>query len=228
MDLPSPYVFFLSDLEVEGKAISLCFYDNSGEHFLPGYVAEDDTPIQHLKRASSLLFMFDPVSNNEFRRKLRHDKEAPQWELAYPDSQDVILSQMHTEMAEIGAFAKRSRAPLAVILAKSDLWMHLMPHADEIENPVTEDGLDLDIVDKNSGICREFMIEMSTGLVSNSERIAEEVRYFPVSAFGHKAMRAKEDDSKIGPDPNRLQPFHVEVPVIWALSRLSENLIPIK
>ena len=229
--LPKPYVFWLGDLTTEGKELSLCFYNNAGEDFEPIHYWSRPK-IQHLKWASSLLFMFDPVPNQEFREKFRHKEDAPDWEFDYHDAQEVIFPQMINDLCRPNDCTSKACKPLAVLLMKSDLWMHLMPHSEEIQDPVTEDGLDLEIVDRNSAICRDFMAGMNTTIGPRAaEFISEDVRYFPVSTYGHKAVAVRDEDGGIrgiGPDPHRLQPFQVEVPVIWALSRLAGNLIPIK
>ena len=51
-----------------------------------------------------------------------------------------------------------------------------------------------------------------------------EVVYFPVSAFGHSPT--KLPDGRMAPDPKKLHPMFVELPMIWALSRIVPGMIP--
>jgi hypothetical protein len=52
--------------------------------------------------------------------------------------------------------------------------------------------------------------------------------YFAVSAFGASPVKFVDAEGHhlIGPDPQTLKPMFVEVPTIWALSRIAPDLIP--
>jgi hypothetical protein len=49
------------------------------------------------------------------------------------------------------------------------------------------------------------------------------VLFFPVSSFGHAPVKVGSVDYV--PDPRRLKPFMVEVPILWILSRIAPELV---
>ncbi len=94
--------------------------------------------------------------------------------------------------------------------------------------PIKDKKLDLDIVEKNSEILREFMMDMHPSIVANSEALSRNVRYFPVSPFGHSPERVELDGQKyIAPDPDKLDPVMVEVPTLWVLHHVEPELLPV-
>ena len=80
------------------------------------------------------------------------------------------------------------------------------------------------IVDANSERIRSIMMEISPAVIASAERISQHVRYFPVSCFGHNAVG--EAKGEIGPDPNQLDPYMVEIPVLWMMSLLLPSFVP--
>ena len=65
---------------------------------------------------------------------------------------------------------------------------------------------------------------LSPAIVANAESISRRVMFFPVSSFGHAPVRLGPGDYV--PDPRKLQPFQVELPVLWILSRIEPALVP--
>ena len=62
------------------------------------------------------------------------------------------------------------------------------------------------------------------GVVASAESLSSNVCYFPVSTFGHTPVKV---DAGYSPDPRRLRPFQVEIPVTWILSELIPGLVPV-
>ena len=88
------------------------------------------------------------------------------------------------------------------------------------------------IVDANSDIIRKFLNEYAPEIVASVERISRTVRYFPISAFGHKPKMqtiSLEDGTsyeEIAPEPAKIKPFMIETPTDWAISRVIPDLLP--
>ena len=84
------------------------------------------------------------------------------------------------------------------------------------------------IIESNSNVLREFLMEMHPSLVANSEALSKNVRFFPVSAFGHSPRTFKSGEQEfIAPDPDKIDPIMIEVPTIWVLSEIVPDLVPI-
>lgn len=116
---------------------------------------------------------------------------------------------------------------MAVIIGKCDMWKHLLK--DELKNPVVDGKLDLAIVDENSEILRRFMLSIDPAIAAGAQTISKNVRFFAVSALGHSPIMLEDGPSagKIAPMPERINPIDVEVPTLWALSKITD-LIPTK
>ena len=148
-----------------------------------------------------------------------------------PDSQDVILAQMNVKIKRsLGLpFTGKIDVPLAIMINKSDIWMELLAEHGELEDPVVEGHLDMEIFDRNSNVVRSFMARLCPAVVANAEKLSSEVRYFAISAFGH-APNIYEDSNTglkmIAPDPEKIEPRMLEIPTIWVLSKIAPGLIP--
>ena len=235
VDLPKPYMFNISRTNVENTDSCLVFYDNAGEHFLPTHSRAEDFHILHVAKASALFFLYDPLVNID----IKHDLikvESDQLKLeSVPDQQASILSQMNVKVSRaLGKpTGKKLEAPLSVIVGKCDVWHSLVPDWNKIADPTDKDqSLNLDIVDSNSDIIRRFLNEYAPEIVSSVERISKVVRYFPISAFGHKPSKqtlTQEDGTsfdEVAPDPSKIKPFMIEIPTDWAISQTIPDLIP--
>lgn len=88
--------------------------------------------------------------------------------------------------------------------------------------------LDLAAIDRNSARVRRVLVDLCPGLVASAESLAEEIRYFAATSFGHNPVIIQQGPNKgrIAPDPQRLAPAHVEEPVYWLLHRASPELLP--
>ena len=235
VDLPKPYMFNISRTNVENTDSCLVFYDNAGEHFLPTHSRAEDFHILHVAKASALFFLYDPLVNID----IKHDLikvESDQLKLeTVPDQQASILSQMNVKVSRaLGKpTAKKLDSPLAVVVGKCDIWHSLVPEWDKITDPTDKgQSLNLDIIDSNSDIIRKFLNEYAPEIVSSVERISRVVRYFPISAFGHKPKMQSvslEDGithEEVAPDPTKIKPFLIEIPTDWAISQTIQDLLP--
>lgn len=84
--------------------------------------------------------------------------------------------------------------------------------------------LDPVILDYNSNKLRTILMDTCPGVVASAESLSSNVCYFPVSTFGHTPVKV---DAGYSPDPRKLRPFQVEIPVTWILSELIPGLVPV-
>jgi hypothetical protein len=224
--LPKPFVFSVaSAAEPARDRCSLIFYDNAGEHFQPGRDSADSPGAQHVASSSGILFLFDPFNNPEFRHQIS-DRDDPQLEKPALDQQGIILSEMKVRIAKLLRLELSAHvgAPLAVLIGKCDAWLQLLGEQ-PFRDPVRHGALDQAILRENSDKLRELIKGICPPIVANAESISREVLFFPVSSFGHAPVKIGPGDYV--PDPRRLNPYMVEVPVLWLLSRIAPGLVPV-
>ena len=224
--LPRPFVYNIASPKDSRLNFSLVFYDNAGEHFEPGRDSADSPGAQHVASASAIFFLFDPTVNTEFRRML-HGHHDPQLTLTERlDQQDTMLSEMEVRIKNLLTidFRKKLTTPLAVIIGKCDVWLHLLGE-EPLKDPLRGSHLDLAAIQANSQRIRALLKELCPALVANAETISTEVVYFAASAFGHSPEELA--DGRFGPDPKKIQPMFVEIPALWALTRTQPGLIPV-
>jgi len=116
-------------------------------------------------------------------------------------------------------------------LAGYHLKLEKSPESTDQDYPFTlscleEDTMfDMTVMQNNSDLMREKLMEVCPSVVASAERISNNVRYFPVSTFGHTPVKMEDG---IAPDPHRLVPFLITTPALWILSKSISNLIPVK
>ena len=125
------------------------------------------------------------------------------------------------------AISDKIDAPMAVMIGKCDI---LEDHIDwdMIRKPIVDKRLDMEVVYSNSSILRDFLVDMHPSLVANSEALSRNVKFFPVSAFGHSPRTFKSGEQEfLAPDPDKIDPIMIEVPTIWVLSEIVPDLVPV-
>jgi hypothetical protein len=240
MKLPKPFTYLVAPFREEDEAVQplhLVFYDNAGEQFEPaerseGSESSDEDATRHLASSDAIFFLYDPATNVKFRRKItgKNDPQISDDQFLKLNRQDNIIAEMRIRIkSELFLDAREKLAsPLAMLVGKCDLWADLL--GSPLVNPVTERGLSLEAVTRNSDLIRTFLLETSPAIVGNAEAISSEVVYFPVSPIGHSPQPfivPGGQAERIGPVPGRVAPRFVEVPVIWTLARLYPDLIRI-
>ena len=225
--MPRPFTFQLTPADSRAQPVSLVFYDNAGEHFEPGIDAHLSPGAQHISAASGIVYLFDPTYNLAFRRKLK-DRDDPQLTAEGFDQQDTILAEMNVRVKNLRGidFREKIDTPLAVVLGKCDVWAHLLGEW-KFDDPVSNGVLDMAKVKKNSTIVRELLLDLVPAIVANAEIISRNVVYFPSSSFGCSPAMVLDDTGKpklengrpiLGPDPSKLSPILVDIPLLWILS----------
>jgi len=131
-------------------------------------------------------------------------------------------------------FREKIATPLAVVVGKCDVWSGLLGD-DQLENPVERGTLDSAKLRHNSDAIRKLLLELVPPIVANAEIISSNVLYFPVSSFGcsPEIVRDSEGNPKfendrpvLGPDPSKISPILVDVPLLWLLSRVEPSIVP--
>ena len=230
--LPKPFIFRLTERDRGEEGFSIVFYDNAGEHFEPGRNSADSPGAQHIAVASGIFFLFDPLYNPEFRRRLTSQSD-PQLEQRRNDQQDILLAESETRIKEILGLSASERisTPLAVIAGKSDAWLQLLGDKPLLPSVVTgENGprVNLGNLQANSDRVRNLLLEICPSIVANAEAISSEVCYFPASPLGHPPVQFEDSQGqlRIGPDPAKLDPQMVEDATLWVLSKIAPSMFP--
>ena len=226
--LPKPFIYSLSGAESDDENCSIVFYDNAGEHFQPGQDSTNSPGAQHIASSDAIFFLFDPTINPDFRRSIS-GSEDPQFKSQVSDQQDIILAETEVRIKKLLGLDRREKVqtPLAVIIGKCDSWIDKIG-SENLKNPIVDGTLDVGAVEANSQLVRNLMEEYCPYVIANAERISSDVCYFAASAFGHTPVTFEDDKgvSRIGPDPQKINPMYVEIPTLWALSRVRPGLVP--
>lgn len=241
-----PFLFYLTPLTAhpnfnKAAAVSrvICLYDNAGESFLPGHDTATNPVTRHLAHSRALMFLFDPSQDVRFRSACRGKTADPQMVdrsersvREQPVRQETILletAQRVRRYAGLGQNAKHSR-PLIVVVTKYDCWSTLL-NGKVLESPwatnttASVSAMRLETIEGISQEIRALLWRLTPELVSAAESFAEHVLYIPVSATGC----SPEQDAKtgaLGMRPKNIRPQWVEVPLMYALARWSQGLIP--
>ena len=227
--MPKPFIFTVSPEREPNSATSVVFYDNAGEHFEPGANKADSPGAQHIAAAEGLFFLFDPTYNLEFRRILQGISSDPQIADRRFDQQETLLAEMNSRVKGlIGVdFREKINKPLAMLVGKCDVWQDMIGK-ENLVTAVTEGKLDLSVIRRISDLVRSKLLEITPSIVANAESISDNVMYFPVSSFGCSPDIIGEDGGHpiLSPDPNKISPILVEIPILWILSQVNRNLIP--
>lgn len=233
--MPRPFTFQLSPSLRPDQSLSVVFYDNAGEHFEPGIDGNMSPGAQHISAASGIVFIFDPTYNLAFRRRLDAGID-PQLTAAGFDQQDTILAEMNVRVKNLRGidFREKIDTPLAVVVGKCDVWSSLLGDR-RLENPVEHGALNSEKLRQNSDAIRKLLLELVPPIVANAEIISNDVVYFPVSSFGcsPEIVRDSEGTPKfengrpvLGPNPSKISPILVDVPLLWLLSRVEPGIVP--
>lgn len=227
--LPRPFVYTLAAEDKTRDQCALIFYDNAGEHFQPGVNIVEQPGAQHVASAAGILYLFDPFNSPEFRQHLRDTKD-PQLEKPVVDQQDIILSEMRTRIQTIRNLhsGETIQTPFAFIVGKYDAWLQLL-NGKTLRESVHDGKLDISAIEENSSVIRGLLYQLSPPLVANAEALSSNVMFFAASSFGHTPVKLKIGaENAYVPDPAKLRPVNVEVPLLWILSQICPNLFATK
>ena len=221
--LPRPFVYTLAPEDKTQEQCALIFYDNAGEHFQPGVNIVEQPGAQHVASASGIIYLFDPFNSPEFRRSIRDTKD-PQMEKPVVDQQDIILAEMRARIQVIRNLrpGEPVNTPVAFVVGKCDVWLQLL-NGQPLVEPLREGKVDPAAIEANSNAIRTLMHQLCPPVVANAEALSTNVIFFAASSFGHTPL--KIGPGEYVPDPSKLQPVQVEVPLLWILSQVCPSLI---
>jgi hypothetical protein len=243
---PRPFAFAM--LPIEGHpnfntsasvARTLCVYDNAGESFLPGEDAATSPVTRHLALSKVLMFLFDPTQDIRFRKLCRGKTSDPQMmergerlQRERAVRQETILTEAAQRVRRYAGLAqgqKHSR-PLIVVVTKFDSWKDIfneavLPPVRVASSASARSAVNLRGIDDVSHRLRALLLMVSPEIVSAAESFSSQVLYVPVSATG----RGPETDPNTGAfgfRPKDMEPVWAEVPMLYALSRWMQGLVP--
>jgi hypothetical protein len=113
------------------------------------------------------------------------------------------------------------QTPVAFVVGKCDVWLHLL-NGKPLRDPVLDGKVDIAAIEENSGVVRAIMYQLCPAVVANAEALSSNVMFFAASSFGHTPI--KIGPGEYVPDPAKLQPSFVEVPLLWILSQVCPAL----
>ncbi len=215
---PRPFIYTLGRAESHEGLCNMVFYDNAGEHFEPGVETSVSPGAQHVASADALFFLVDPTTLPGFRQRLQFHPDPQLKQQGRIDQQDVLLSEMEIRIHKSMGLSvnEKIQKPLAVLLGKCDIWMSLIDRT-KFRQPIEGNLLSQEALMHNSNLVRQLLLELSPTIVANAESVANQVFYFPVSAFGHSPTRLPS--GSLAPNPDRIKPYLIEIPTLWALSQ---------
>jgi hypothetical protein len=245
---PRPFMFAVAPAighpnynSAAAAARALCVYDNAGESFLPGADTATSPVTRHLALSRALLFLFDPTQDMRFRKRCNGKTADPQMverserlDRERAVRQETILAeaaQRVRRFSGLGQSQKHPR-PLIVVVTKLDAWSSLLG-VKELRSPWersargTVTAMQLDLIDALSQKLRSLLWQVSPEIVSVAEEFASQVLYVPISATG----RSPERDSRsgaLGFRPKDIKPVWAEVPLLYAMSRWMQGLVPFR
>jgi len=226
VSMPRPFSYQIS--RNSSDSLVGIFYDNAGEHFTPQVAADQNPGALHVSKASAIMFLYDPLGNSMIKQRLRGlGVEDPQIHSDFSDYQSVILAEMKTRIARIRNLGPDAQldVPLAFLVGKHDAWGDIFDDPKAQPRSVVSDGkFDLEAIEENSWQARTFLNHFCPSVVQNAEALAPNIKYFPISAFGHTPVPTAKG---FAPDPQRIKPRLVEAPILWILHQIRPDLVPI-
>lgn len=232
---PSPFYFQVTPVaghpgERDARELTrtLCLYDNAGESFEPGADDPRNPVTQHLARSGCLLFVYDPLQEVGFQRRLAESGQDVS--RVRSARQDVLLAEVARRIRlyhGLGPAARHS-CPLVIVVTKYDAWKSVVGGR-PLPAPwggAGAPGFRHDLVGKVSGLTRDLLLKHAPTIVTTAESFVEpsDIVYVPVSATGAPPT--------LGPDGRwqhataALSPMWVEVPLLHALGKRVPGLVP--
>ncbi len=147
--------------------------------------------------------------------------------------QDGVIAEAAARIKTQKGLSQQQRCPqpLVVVVTKYDAWSALTNHAaldpSWLIKPRTDgrNGLDLIKLRSLSDQVRSILHKYSPELVSAAEGNFQDVTYVPVSALG-TTPEVDPSNGKLVVRPRNVNPQFAEVPLLYALHRSVEGLVP--
>jgi hypothetical protein len=242
---PRPFLFNLQPManhpnHSRSTEISrvMCMYDNAGESFLPGQDTASSPVTRHLALSRCLFFLFDPTQDARFRRACEGKSQDPQMNsrterLSRENSvrQDTILLEAIQRVRRHAGLREDQlhQRPMIIVVTKWDSWRSLLPGISH-EQPFVSipkcpiKVLDGERIESVSNQVGDMLRKYTPEIVAAAEGFASHVSFLPVSATGH-SPEVDPATGSFGIRPRDLNPYWVEVPMLYAMSRWGSGLI---
>jgi hypothetical protein len=242
---PRPFLFNLQPMAkhpnyAKASSVSrvMCLYDNAGEHFLPGSDSSTAPVTRHLALSRVLFFLFDPTQDARFRRACQGKTSDPQMmnrsERLSRESvtrQDTILLEAIQRVRRHAGLREDEmhQRPLIIVVTKWDSWKNLLPNITNSapylavgQSPVQM--LDGDRIQQVSNQVGDLLRTLTPEIVAAAEGFTKHLYFVPVSATGCPPERDATTGA-FGVRPKDLNPYWVEVPMLFAMSQWCAGLI---
>lgn len=243
--LPRPFMFTLQPgvrhpNHRNSKNVSrvACLYDNAGESFLPGADSVSSPVTRHLALSACLFFCFDPTQDPRFRRACEGKSDDPQMASRAARLQREATVRQDTILLEAIQRVRRHaglredqlhQRPLVIVVTKWDSWKNLLPEVSNDAPYFNFDDqkartLDLDRIRSVSAAVESLLQTLCPEIVAAAQGFAQELTFIPVSATGH-SPEVDPATGSLGIRPRDIEPYWVEVPMVFALSQWARGLI---
>lgn len=198
------------------------FYDNAGEHFLPGQDSANAPGTRHLVESQFLLFLFDPTQDPRWHQALK--RESPGVTIPMTRNagrQEAVLREAAVRIRKLLKLPdnERHKRPLIVVLNKADVWLPkttrrtLHPVVGRSNMGVW--ALDVAALTQQSEMMRSIVQTHVPELCIAAESFADTVYYVPVSALG--TMPEFDESGAASIRPSDIQPWNVVIPFLTGL-----------
>jgi hypothetical protein len=213
----------------------LCLYDNAGEHFLPGAMPGDAPVINHLGKSESLLFVYDPLQESEFRRRCKSHSDDPQIQHApfkYPQADILAEAAAHVKRLKKLSATQLYDKPLIVVVQKFDAWKSLVGDTYDLLdkawglNSKGQALLDTDLIKTVSLKLEKLLQVLAPAIVNEAQAFCKEVIFIPVTATGMAPMlegEGTDGQPNLMFRPGTLKPRWCELPMLYALRRTAKG-----
>jgi len=243
--LPRPFMFTIQPgpkhpNHARAKNVSrvICLYDNAGESFLPGADTVSSPVTRHLALSACLFFCFDPTQDPRFRRACEGKSDDPQMAPRAARLQREVSVRQDTILLEAIQRVRRHaglredelhQRPLVIVVTKWDSWKNLLPEITneppfyDIPGQVVQ-SINLDRIRLVSDAVGSLLQQLCPEIVAAAQGFARELTFIPVSATG-RGPEVDPATGLLGIRPRNIEPYWVEVPMLFAISQWARGLV---
>jgi hypothetical protein len=207
------------------------FYDNAGEHFLPGMDSFNSPGTRHLAESRFLLFLFDPTQDPRWHRALK--EEAGPSVLpplnGNTSRQEAVLSEASIRIRRLLRLPDDQRLdrPLIIVLNKADTWLRLLGEQSlpDCQGPSNSTiwALNIDEITRQSNLLQKLLKKHVPEICFAAESLSSKVYYIPTSALGN--MPRYDEHGQAFCRPRDILPWNVTTPFLLGVNLTVNGLI---
>jgi len=209
------------------------FYDNAGEHFLPGKDSFNAPGTRHLAESRFLLFLFDPTQDPRWHQALKEKNGSDKLPPLNGSSsrQEAVLREASIRIRKLLQLPdeKRLDRPLIIVLNKADVWLRLLgeKRPADCQGPSNSYSsiwaLNIDEITRQSTLLERILRCHVPEICFAAESLASTVYYIPTSALG-KPPRFDENGQAFC-RPSDIHPWNVTTPFLLGVNLTVNGLI---